>query len=209
MYTFDQPLFLKASEIVAAAKSDTDILKIIVGLGGFHLLMSYMGSVGHIMEDSGLESLWGTVYGSNTVQSMMNGHSYARCIRAYALTSSAICNVLTSENVNLRETITSFQENHTKIVARQINTNDVLNDPEVVEACTKIGTCLASIAASSRTAKLWINLLKCLDLIFKFVFAERTSNWQMQVATIVEMLPFSTLQAIFLTQKVRICMSNK
>lgn len=146
--------------------------------------MSYMGSVRHIMEDSGLEVLWITVYGSNTVQRMMNGHSYARCIGVYALTASAIFNVLTSENVNLRETIASFVENQAKFVAHQINTNDVLNDHEVVEVCTKIGTCLASIAASSRTEKLWINLLQCIDLIFKFVFTERTivigkCTWQL------------------------------
>lgn len=146
--------------------------------------MSYMGSVGHIMEDSGLEVLWITVYGSNTVQRMMNGHSYTRCIRVYALTALAIFNVLTSENVNLRETIASFVKNHAKLVAHQININYVLNSPEVVEVCTKLGTCSAGIAASSCTAKLWINLLQCIDLIFKFVFAERTivigkCTWQL------------------------------
>ena len=56
--------------------------------------MSFMGSVGHIMEESGLESLWATVYGQNTVQHMLNGHSYTRCIRAYMLSASALVNVL-------------------------------------------------------------------------------------------------------------------
>lgn len=38
--TFDQPLYIKAAEIVAA---EQDLDKIIVHLGGFHLLMSYLG----------------------------------------------------------------------------------------------------------------------------------------------------------------------
>lgn len=53
--TFDQPLYLKAVEIVAAAQ---DLDKIIVRLGGFHLLMSYLGSIGQIMTGSGLAELW-------------------------------------------------------------------------------------------------------------------------------------------------------
>jgi len=39
--TFDQPLYIKAAEIVASAQ---DLDKVVVRLGGFHLLMSYLGS---------------------------------------------------------------------------------------------------------------------------------------------------------------------
>ena len=41
--TFDQPLFIKALEIVIASP---DLTKVCIRLGGFHLLMSYMGSIG-------------------------------------------------------------------------------------------------------------------------------------------------------------------
>jgi len=41
--TFDQPLYIKAAEIVASAQ---DLDKVVVRLGGFHLLMSYLGSIG-------------------------------------------------------------------------------------------------------------------------------------------------------------------
>ena len=52
--TFDQPLFQKASEIVAASNN---LDKVVVRLGGFHLLMSYLGSIGQIMSGSGLAEL--------------------------------------------------------------------------------------------------------------------------------------------------------
>ena len=48
--TFDQPLWKKAVEI-AVEKS----LLIVVRLGGFHKLMSFLGSVGTLMKGSGLE----------------------------------------------------------------------------------------------------------------------------------------------------------
>ena len=62
--TFDQPLYIKAAEIVAAAQ---DLEKIIVRLGGFHLLMSYLGSIGQIMTGSGLSDLWEMVYAKGSV----------------------------------------------------------------------------------------------------------------------------------------------
>lgn len=52
--TFDQPLFLKAMEIVAGSEASSDLSNIVVRLGGLHLLMSYLGCVGHIMEGSGI-----------------------------------------------------------------------------------------------------------------------------------------------------------
>jgi hypothetical protein len=50
--TFDKPLFIKAVDIEKKRKLD-----VVVYLGGFHLLMSYLGSIGKVMEGSGLEEL--------------------------------------------------------------------------------------------------------------------------------------------------------
>ena len=63
--TFDQPLWLKATEI-AIEKS----LDIVIHLGGFHTLMSFAGSLGFVMDGSGIESVFKTVYGEDTVKYM-------------------------------------------------------------------------------------------------------------------------------------------
>ena len=55
--------------------------------------MSYMGSVtsvGYIMAGSGLDSLWETVYASNTVVQVLTGHAYARALRAHIISSAVI-----------------------------------------------------------------------------------------------------------------------
>ena len=46
--TFDQPLWLLASQII-----DVQNLRIANRLGGFHLLMSFLGSIGTLMNGSG------------------------------------------------------------------------------------------------------------------------------------------------------------
>ena len=66
-----------AAEIVL---SSPEISQLFVRLGGFHLLMSYLGSVGYIMSGTGIETLWETVYAGNTVIHKLTGHAYVRAL---------------------------------------------------------------------------------------------------------------------------------
>jgi hypothetical protein len=60
--TYDQPLFILANDIILATKKSgsDELSNIFVRLGGFHILMSFLGSIGYIMGGSGLEELWST-----------------------------------------------------------------------------------------------------------------------------------------------------
>ena len=53
--TFDQPLHWKSVNIVEGSE---ELFSLIIRLGSFHLLMSYLESVGYIMGGSGLAELW-------------------------------------------------------------------------------------------------------------------------------------------------------
>ena len=83
--TFDQPLWLKAMEIVKAKS-----LPIVLILGGFHLMMSFLGSVGTVMRGSGLTEAFQAIYGSNAVEHIMTGKAVSRALRAHFLTESAL-----------------------------------------------------------------------------------------------------------------------
>ena len=58
--TFDQLFWLKAVEI---AKSKS--INVVCRLGGFHLLISFMGRIGKVMECSGISELFEVVYSSD------------------------------------------------------------------------------------------------------------------------------------------------
>ena len=83
--TFDQPLWLKATEVV-----NTKSLPIVLILGGFHLMMSFLGSMGSIMKGSGLQEALGTIYGTNTVEHITSGKAVSRALRGHFLTESAL-----------------------------------------------------------------------------------------------------------------------
>ena len=90
--TFDQPLYLRAYRL--KADDPQSFSKLFLRLGGFHLLVSYLGAGCKLMEDSGLEDLWETVYARKSIPKMMEGKAYSKTLRACLLTDAALHLVL-------------------------------------------------------------------------------------------------------------------
>ena len=55
--TFDRPLYWKALTIIQSQPNGTELNQIVLRLGGFHMQMSFLGSIGHLMAGSGLQEL--------------------------------------------------------------------------------------------------------------------------------------------------------
>ena len=83
--TFDQPLWLKATEIVSAKS-----MNIVLVLGGFHLMMSFLGSIGTVMNGSGLSDALQSIYAPKAVEHMMSGKAVSRALRGHFLLASAL-----------------------------------------------------------------------------------------------------------------------
>ena len=81
--TFDQPLYVEAYDKVASLN-----LNIFIKLGGFHQLMSFLGSVGRLMEGSGFEAALSNVYAPQAVNHMLSGKAFARALRGHILCSA-------------------------------------------------------------------------------------------------------------------------
>jgi hypothetical protein len=69
-------------------------LSIVIRLGGFHTLMSFMGSIGTMMRGSGLEDCMGLIFGSNTVEHVLSGKAYARAVRGHFILHCALTDLL-------------------------------------------------------------------------------------------------------------------
>ena len=90
--TFDQPLWLKATEIVRSKD-----LPIVLILGGFHTMISYMGSIGVIMKGSGIHESLETIYGSNAADHILSGKAVSRAVRAHFRTEAVLKKLLLEE----------------------------------------------------------------------------------------------------------------
>ena len=52
-------------------------LPVVPRLGGFHLLKSFLGCIGYLMKDSGLEDVFQLIYaGADTVDHILTGSAY-------------------------------------------------------------------------------------------------------------------------------------
>ena len=57
----------------------------------------------------------------------------------------------------------------------------------------KINTALKAqkeLVKSSRTAMLWLQYMEMVDILRKYIRAERTGNWELHLQALSEMLPY-------------------
>ena len=173
--TFDQPLWQKATGIIKKEN-----MGIVCRLGGFHTLMSFLGSIGLMMAGSGIEELFQEVYAEHTVTHMLTGKAYARAIRAHFLAQSALNSHIITLIFEKNEICTSKLESiYEKVVNENISDEEIIQLTQVDEY-KRLDMAIASFqketSESSRTAKLWFQYIEYIDTVKQFICAERTSN---------------------------------
>lgn len=65
-------------------------MKIVLKLGGFHMLISFLGGIGAVMDGSGLREVMENIYASHTVNHMLDGKAYARAVRCNFLIDASL-----------------------------------------------------------------------------------------------------------------------
>ena len=196
--TFDQPLYIKAVEIAHAAD-----LNVVCRLGGFHLLMNFMGAIGAIMNGSGLSAAWETCYGPVTITHMTTGKAYAKALRGHFLVESSLM-ILLMENM-----FGSYGEQSDASVSQlhEIDISslrDLYKDAsqwafDCTDATNPLPVCLQhlgdrlsdhkqQLVNDDRTARLWVQYLDYVRIVKQFLRAERTSDWSLHLLSVSQML---------------------
>ena len=214
--TFDQPLWWKALMIVDTEPVDSDLKNIVLRLGGFHLEMSFLGSIGHLMSASGLQHILELVYASNTVVHMLTGKAIARAVRAHLLVDAALNGLLLASALGVplpsqsnsedeeadeaisEETVATVGTNrnldeayalYESLMEETISADDVCRS-DVIQRITTILEEKIDSLKSSRTASLWLQYMKMVDILRQYIRAERTGNWALHLEAIYKMLPY-------------------
>ena len=201
--TFDQPLWIKAVEIIEAKS-----MNMVCRLGGFHTMMSFMGSIGTMMKGSGLEEALGNVYGPNAVTHMITGKAVSRALRGHFLIEAALTNKLL---------IKIWPDNETQGNIDCDGEIDIINKLDAIEAekisdlyqgirnkslplesigrskeLHKLNECLlqykALLCEKSPTAKLWLQYMEYVETLKLFIRAERTGNWILHLIAVERMI---------------------
>ncbi|CAG9769586.1 unnamed protein product [Ceutorhynchus assimilis] len=96
----DQPIYLKVREIVASCCDDPILGKVEMIIGGFHMLISYLGCIGQTMAGSGLKELLSCALALNSIDKMLIGKSYSRAVRGHLLVQATLAQI-TLENIDI------------------------------------------------------------------------------------------------------------
>ena len=147
--------------------------------------MSFLGSVGSLMEGSGLRNALETVYAPATMGHMFTGKAYSRAIHGHLLSSSAVLSLMLQEFWN------SLNPDECKLMEK-INHSEAPSNNENDEISTKLlswfNTRRQELSEDARTSALWLNYVHYVLIILEFTLAERTSNWPLHILATESML---------------------
>ena len=152
--TFDQPLWYKAMGIKAEQH-----LQIVIRLGGFHTMISFMGCTGMLMRGSGLADLLEEVYSEVTVKDMMAGKAVSRAIREHLLTEGDLISLLLESLIEGGKIdISAFEPFSKKPLDGVLTEKDFISFTETQEFRSVdqiLKDTLDTMREKCRTAKLW------------------------------------------------------
>ena len=101
--TFDLPIWLKSVDLILSRN-----FPIILRLGEFYLLKSFLGTFGAIFADSGLRDIVQLIYpGEIAADSIVNGNSYDKAIKVHFLIEAAIIQHVVRRRVYRRRVISN------------------------------------------------------------------------------------------------------
>ena len=195
--TFDQPLWWKAKMILVTEPLGSDLRKVVLKLGGFHTEMSFLGCVGHLMAASGLQELLELIYASNAVVYMTTGKAIARAVRGHFIVDAALnALVLASTfNVTIPEETEEFLEStendllkqasflYNNLIEGSVSADKICSDNVIVNISEAIAENKEQLK-HSRTAKLWLQYMDMIDILRKYIRAERMGNWELHLQTL-------------------------
>lgn len=185
--TFDQPLYQKARDIISST-SDPRLQSVVVRLGGFHLLMSFLGAIGYVMSGSGLKELLSTIYAPLSVEKMLAGHAYSRAVRGHLLTHLTLGQIILKlvefsdeERIEIEDVLTDCCD----------GSGELKLENEFFQSMSRrFEAQLKELEKNGPTAKLWVLYFRMVTLVKNFIEAERTGNWKLHLSTIAKMMPF-------------------
>ena len=152
-------------------------------LGGFHLLKSYLGSLGNIMDDSGLLELIQLIYpGSTTANNILNGGCFDKAIRAHLLIDAAICQYV-MKHVFTNEELDQMRSFIEKVANEKMGAKHTAPIVAVFEQ--KFEEKFKRLAEGGRTSALWVQYYYMVDVIKIFIRTERLADYNGHISCIV------------------------
>lgn len=199
--TFDEALYFRAKEICWLKPHCFE--NVIIRLGGFHILMTFMKCIGKHMDSSGLKDIWveSGVFGENSTTHMLTGHAYNKAVRGHKLTFEVLWRILWPKFLSWLETTHPSHSDEIQVSVDSIiqgftmEKNALIQDAydNLVNSISGIIDFLQEFDNSNSQNPMfryWREYMDMVSILLGFIRAEREGNWELHLETFSKMLPW-------------------
>jgi hypothetical protein len=197
MVTADMAIYSKAQQILWA-EPDALSGRVTMRLGGMHLTMSFIASIGKLFGDGGLQHMLtaSDVYADGTASSMLQGKQYDRGLRGIRLVHEALSHLLLSsaEVFAVKNGLPWFDDSTQRLIKELNNAFKVQSPVACSFICDEIhvpSNVLQTIDAfkasgrkQSATFWFWLNFLHAVDILLKLLRADREANFELHLEAV-------------------------
>lgn len=191
MVVFDQAIYSKAQQLRWTDKNIEQ--RLVLRLGEFHTVMSYLSAIGKRFKMSGLEDILieANVVAPGSMNGVLSGHMYNRSIRAHKQLFEALSRLQLAEFFESLNDMT--REQYEKSIHEAIShyTN---NQELAVEKLAELEQCFVKYVEEQSNSKptynYWRSYLDMVYVLLAFMRATRTGDWKLHLASLRLMLPW-------------------
>ena len=196
---FDQAFYAKVAEILWKHK---DVFKdVVIMLGGFHLLMMFLGVMGTRFGDAGFKDLaiQNEIIAEGSIEKVISGKHYNRAIRAHKIVYEALCRTLYERFMEW------MVEENSEVVTR---TNELLDEAKknistLGIADMKDNKLIRELNKSfhkyrnriktdgSPLQKFWFSYLEMSELILNLIYSTRVGDWELYLSCVEQVVPWA------------------
>ena len=178
--------------------------------------MSFLGTVGHLMQGSGLSSIFDLIYADSTVPYIICGKAVSRATRAHLILYACLIAIQVTTQFNFDILIDddgeySLPKEIPEEIKSLFNLSQELSEGEISievieqnETFLKLKEMITSYRnqrSESKTAQLWFQYMDTVEVLCRFIHAKRSGNWELHLQATRDMLPYFAASGHYLYAK--------
>ena len=204
LVTADLAIYSKAQQIIWS-KPETLDGKVTMRMGGMHITMAFLASIGKVFVDGGLFDIIteSGVYAEATARQLLQGKQLARGVRCIKLVSEALFRLFLTAMASWldkqgQSLITDAQEHLVRDIQHAFHGNDKASamkflkemETNLPDLKRKIQQFSESGIQQSETFKYWLRFIEGADLLLRMLRSEREANFELHLNCMSEAIPW-------------------
>ena len=202
LVTADLGIYNKAQEILWSNPPSLDG-KVTMRLGGMHITMAYIASIGKLYGDAGLLSILieSDVYGENTARQLLQGKHLTRGVRSLKLIQEALFRLFWKAMMSRTEQqgqkpprLEQLKDVQRSFLAKDRPSTKhlvkVIEDLHIDEATKSVHIFSTAGSQQSATFAYWLRFMEGVDLLLTMLRAERDADFQLHLNCMMEVVPW-------------------